>query len=116
MSNTRKAALIELRDKVKAGEWDTRFDEPDKATGLRDWALTVDRIICNNDLNAAKALHEAVLHEKTFVQMHWSKRYEDETYVTITGLDQDRYIARSTPARAWLIAILEAIIAQDGEA
>jgi hypothetical protein len=67
----------------------------------------------NGDLNAAKALHEAVLHERVTKYEVWSMRYggsvelRDKSDVLGAGTDVE-----SNPARAWLIAILKALIAE----
>jgi hypothetical protein len=116
----RKDALIELLAKVEAGEvlqayeasdvWPTSYDKESGANRL-PWLDA-----CNasqGSLDAAKALHEAVLHERVTKYEVWSMRYggsvelRDGSDVLGAGTD-----AESNPARAWLIAILKALIAE----
>jgi hypothetical protein len=104
---TRKQSLIELRDKVKAGAdiWPSDFPLGFKGT---QWGIRA----YEGSLDAAKSLHEAVLAEWTYVDLlqrgqrhsaHVAKGVLRETY---TGISDN-------PARAWLLAILEALIAQE---
>ena len=109
---TRLEALIDLRDKVKAGEF-PRWVVAAKAIGLNQ----DDRHIkayqsFHGSLDAALALHEAVLPE-------WS--------VEVFNLSGEVVLRKNRPvdtaygealrsglvARAWLIAILESLIAQE---
>ncbi len=121
MTQTRKEALIELRDKVRAG------DAAEVAGCLggmvvkdTSWDFASQVISAHRgSLDAAKALHEAVLpgwspsigqnvHHK-----HWLAtvmRAENGTIV------EDETAGNSVcPARAWLLAILEALIAKAGD-
>ena len=100
-----REALIQLRDAVREGTFidDIVLWEHD-ALAYRAFSGSLD---------AAKALHEAVLHERTFVEIHWSKRCEEETRVSINrGLEGWAAAQSTNPARAWLLAILEALIAE----
>lgn len=124
----RADALAELIAKVEAGE----FDAPPSSArapffnafmDIAELALPQNVTGCsalawktyNGSLDAAKALHEAVLHERVFVEIEWSKRYNDEARVTI-GLGENGWYAGSgTPARAWLLAILKALQAQEAD-
>jgi hypothetical protein len=102
----RKAALIELRDKVKAG----KFGTPD--TPHCD--LTVVHLIqaYSGSLDAAKALHEVVLPG-----WGWEISNEDTAAVfygnSLSG--PCKISASDNPARAWLLAILDALIAEESE-
>jgi hypothetical protein len=101
----RKAALIELRDKVKAGE----FGTPD--TPHCD--LPVVHLIqayCGS-LDAAKALHEAVL--PGFAWFVQSDYRGDNPEASIEGHCVSVCFESDNPARAWLLAILEALIAEE---
>lgn len=112
---TSKEALAELIAKVEAGD-DKGFRAANRAvfsTPCQDMNLQLREENCRHaykgSLDAAKALHEAVLHERVYVEIEWSKRYNDEARVTI-GLGENGWYAGSgTPARAWLLAILKAL-------
>ena len=116
---TRLEALTQLRDKVKAEYSRVKVEEAAFAV-WQDGGDHINAVRASaafyGSLDAAKALHEAVLHERVFVEIHWSKRYEDESRVSI-NLGRDGWVASSdTLARAWLLAILEALIAQEQNA
>jgi hypothetical protein len=117
----RKDALTELLAKVKAGdapsqtEWRNVFDSLIEGRPsehyhpiLRDYA----RLAFMGSLDAAKALHEAVLPD-----FSWSVSKYDRAYISRHTDVNDittwvEVSARSdNPARAWLIAILKALIA-----
>lgn len=115
---TRIEALIELRDKVKAGDY-AGFRRANRAafsTPCQDMDLQLREEHClhayKGSLDAAKALHEAVLPG-------WGWQVfalTDCDYVAV--LDGPEFStpeieAPYTPARAWLLAILEALIAQE---
>ena len=120
---THKEALAELIAKVEAGG----FDAPPSSArapffnafmDLAEIALPQNVTGCSAlawqaynmaSLDAAKALHEAVLHERVFVEIEWSKRYNDEARVTISLGENGWYAGSGTPARAWLLAILKAL-------
>jgi hypothetical protein len=101
----RKDALITLLEKVEAGEVVNSRD------ASRIWPTGYAHAINagHGDLNAAKALHEAVLPG------NWGfKLVEDKCDV----FNRDAApvfggYCHENPARAWLIAILKALIAQD---
>jgi hypothetical protein len=92
-------ALNALLAKVEAGEWDWMIDWP-------DWdCMCVPPIghcrrAYNGSLDAAKALHEEVLPGWNHIVCR------DYVYV---GSFQGK---SDNPARAWLIAILKALIAE----
>jgi hypothetical protein len=101
-----KDALIELLGKIEAGtfKWNA-------------WAKTpLDRALMGKvedayygDLNAAKALHEAVLPDHR-ARLDVGKKYR----AWIITPDNEKFDAYSSnPARAWLIAILKALIADE---
>jgi hypothetical protein len=102
----RKQALIELRDKVMAGE------DP----GFEAWVDVFFRSAFNaieafnGSLDAAKALHEAVLPGWVYNLApgfcHVMPPHDNGDQEATSGFNDN-------PARAWLIAILEALIAQE---
>jgi hypothetical protein len=105
---TRLDALKELAAKVEAGE--CRQEEISCAAFDVQPTLTPWRGVCgeayNGSLDAAKALHEAVLPGcKWGVGDVWSGVYWDGYYLHEPSDDN--------PARAWLLAILRALIAQE---
>jgi len=113
-----RQALIDLLEKVQAGEW--------SVTHWRDFiALNVDEMdeeailahrALYGSLDAAKALHEALLPG-----WDWSVHGNGQCYLWPPGdIDtQNRGCIETEadiPARAWLIAILSALIQQqEGE-
>lgn len=101
-----KQSLIDLRDKVKAGAWNPYAAElPD---GIPD--------ICrayNGSLDASKALHEAVIPDCgwTLVDDGRARIWHKTPPKILIDFQEG-----ANPARAWLIAILNALIAkEDGE-
>jgi hypothetical protein len=107
----RNKALQELLAKVEDGEWNSMRDEPHENSGLLDYWHHFDAIMDRGSLDAAKALHDAVLPD-----YEWTFYYDGECSVQerkgrgiyFTSIDKN-------PARAWLIAILRALIAtKDG--
>ena len=121
---TRLEALTELRDKVKADAFTPEAGGPvmpsyRRFMALADIALPQDvRAIgvlahdaSRGSLDAAKALHEAVL--PGFL---WHAAVEPIASTWFVVGSTEANIATGTadnPARAWLLAILEALIAQE---
>ena len=115
----RKQSLIDLRDKVRAGEMgDTGPDRftaiPKRGVGVyfdQNWR-DAGNAYWHGDLNAAKALHDAVLPG-----WEWGVTDNEENpsgpaaFVARWGVDNGFEASSNTPARAWLLAILEALIA-----
>jgi hypothetical protein len=122
----RLQALIELRDKVQAGDQDADiWRDIWRHYGVWDWKVAASaRNAFKGSLDAAKALHEAVLPG-----WWWTVgtcRVSDDARVSpegaesvapggrewseITDIDQR---PPGNPARAWLLAILNALIAQE---
>ena len=113
---TNKADLETLLAKVEAGDV-----PPEKYMGpfehcfdhnQRDWAWRA----YNGSLDAAHSLHKAVLGDRFKCKLHVATctvlMYADG-YAVVNG-----YATRSkadNPARAWLIAIIKALIAEAGE-
>jgi hypothetical protein len=76
------------------------------------WQTALDAY-CGS-LDAAKALHDAVLGDK----WSWNLYDEGQASVALGGSAEDgEYFGATadTPARAWLIAILEALISQEAD-
>ena len=120
---TRLEALQALAEKVEAGA-DTEHDHAaafpsESAYGHCTWHDS--HKAAGGSLDAAKALHEAVLPEWVLGEFMW---WRDCCRVALMEIDHNgrhggRY-ARGTagaenadPARAWLLAILKALIAQE---
>jgi hypothetical protein len=118
---TKLQALIELRDAVKAGDG-AGFRRANRAvfsTPCQDMELQLREERCRHaykgSLDAAKALHEAVLPDFRLSGMH--QKYKTmRWYVCIDRFDNPDVKfgeISDAPARAWLLAILEALIAQE---
>lgn len=116
----RKQALQGLRDKVAAGETPSRevvftaFPDRDMFDGepvwrLFDWACDPEDI---RAMGAVKALHDAVLHERVVCELKYSVRYGGLVRLWDMG-SLISAAARDSPARAWLLAILSALIAKE---
>jgi hypothetical protein len=110
MTQARKEALIKQRDVVKAGKIVQAVDARNLWPEIGIWLECCTA--SQGSLGAAKVFHEAVLPE-------WR--------VEVFGLDGEIVLRRNRPidraygdamafgcpARAWLLAILEALIAQE---
>jgi len=125
---TRLETLIELRDKVKAGT--ARMPDATRCYGCKDgridktWGWKDNNVMgaYNGSLDAAKALHEAVLPQMRvgpIQQFESGRRWYVRLYCPM-GEDWPKWTlypsveaASDTLARAWLLAILEALIAQE---
>ena len=96
------AALQALLMKVEAGEWWANLPRPDILHTDLCWKAF------NGSLDAAKALHDAVLpgYEWLLGKSN-AKVFPYNDTADIAG----SYGMASDPARAWLIAILRALIA-----
>ena len=109
----RMQALIALRDKVKAGNWDIMRDEPHEVSGLADHWHRFDAIMGNGSLDAAKALHEAVLPWSDYEIIQRGSRSTVHIFEKPLAAKWYTGVSHTRPARAWLLAILEALIAQE---
>ena len=100
---TRKEALAELIAKVEVGIW-----LPDVLAKLPDIHTDLTWKAYQGSLDAAKALHEAVLP-----RCEWGCGFdEDEGFgagVTSGGREFVIHGGATSPARAWLLAILRAL-------
>jgi hypothetical protein len=118
MTQTRKKALIDLRDKVRTGReldgFTVSYAFPDwkplekwSLMHLLEWACDPTDI---RAMGAAKALHEAALPGWT-----WGRT---EGNIFVKNPSRNRWNVfwggpNDNPARAWLLAIFEALIAQE---
>jgi len=109
MSDNRREALEALRDKVKAGEFDrwsvngAPLTAPQKAFVTRAY---------HGSLDAAKALHDAVLPGWRYSITHGPSG-DAAVVAKRLGEQVDTLgFATDNPARAWLIAILSALISE----
>ncbi len=118
---TRIDALRALYEAVKAGEarsdWMPWIDPTDRTRGLLPYRFADFPAAYFGDLNAALALHEAVLPGWFFCIANNSAFVTKPDGPMIVPFDWDgdmgQYHAEATtPARAWLLAILAALIDQ----
>jgi hypothetical protein len=122
---TRKQALIELRDAVKAGD-NAGFRRANRTvftTPCQDMALQMQEEHCRyaykGSIDAAVALLEAVLPD--WLAMFWLKSDDAAACIYQVGEDKIHIVGKhriiettaDTPARACLLAILEALISQE---
>ena len=115
----RKQALIDLRDKVNAGECypkDILSVFPHYVGDCGQWAHDA---YFHGSLDAAKALHKAVLPGWGWQKEHWDgseKPGHEIFWVTYPAKWRVGHVWKyndKNDARAWLLAILEALIAQE---
>lgn len=113
-------ALQTLAEKVEAGEslsGDVEFWAALNVVFPRRGALASEVAKAyHGSLDAAKALHDAVL--PGWSANVWSYP-EDDADVSVTkagsGYAKDAEVKGDNPARAWLLSILKALIAEEGE-
>jgi hypothetical protein len=117
---TRKQALIQLRDKIKAGGWVSNGGSDDSwlvihAAGFKHLHQHFYKAWHKGSLDAADALHEAALPGWSW-SLH-SDACDEESQASVHFHEGDVHAHYSefdrNPARAWLLAILEALIAQE---
>jgi hypothetical protein len=109
MTQTRKQALLELRDKVREGTAD------DFGTIKPGWPIFrgYAESAYAGSLDAAKALHEAVL-PGWFPGISQNIHFGD-WYAWVQTKTLHHHATYRDPARAWLLAILEALITKAGD-
>jgi hypothetical protein len=105
---TRLKALRDLKAKVEVGEYDVRafravwpFSEGHDDIGSHALYAMKD-----NSLDAALAMHEAVL-------TGWNATVQTAGACYVYGPRGEHSASSSSPARAWLLAILSALISQE---
>ena len=103
---TRKEALAELIAKVEAGE-PAKVETWFAALGVEYYLA---RDAAGGSLDAAKALHEAVL-PGAWAHVRYTGKYGHAT-LDVKGEEYDANNA-DNPARAWLLAILRALHAEE---
>jgi hypothetical protein len=115
-------ALQELLAKVDAGEWDTKLAlkalPESHVNDAHEWVDPIgwaSRAFHYRDLNAAKALHEWVLPEWRVTHAFGLVAGEMAKFNLTHNEKTSTYVGgkSATPARAWLIAIIKALITQD---
>ena len=113
-----KQALEALLAKVEAGEAVAADFEP--CLAVLDFGLAWSAY--HGSLDAAEALHEAVLCNRVISSLDWKWGGLVEAHIFEVSPEQwheqgmAKFIGRSsTPARAWLCAILKALIAKGAE-
>jgi hypothetical protein len=122
---TRAEALAALIAKVEAGTVShaTFEDLAVQAFGLGDAAINAGQAYGRGSLDAAKALHEAVLPGWRVGQVGQQYAHQDDPSdawsVWIVAPDYLTTCAQASaqgpcPARAWLLAILRALHAMEG--
>ena len=119
---TKLEALKDLAAKVEAGEA-TKYSLFNKYDTTWSGISPHERMASdayNGSLDAAKALHDAVLGDKhpwSIGEEAGRLQGDPSTWcVGIFSYDADKHIAwecMACPARAWLLAILRALIAQE---
>ena len=112
---SRIEALAELIAKVEAGHWMHGANTATRAIFPYDEMSENDLGLCafaafEGSLDAAKALHEAVL-PGAWAHVRYTGEYGHAT-VDVKGEEYDANNA-DNPARAWLLAILRALHAQE---
>ena len=118
----RNKALQGLLDAVEAGSLaQVSGEDIYKAFGSHRQARFVAAF--NGSLDAAKALHEAVLPEWISTHTQLENKEWICKVVNPKGEEWPKWVSypssvakNSDPARAWLIAILKALIAKEGDA
>jgi hypothetical protein len=112
----RAEALAELIAKVEAGwppDIDTPYMRPFNTVFGMGWNARAAYDANQGSLDAAKALHEAVLGD----EWTWIVYDGDQASVALGGsADDGEYFGcfSANPARAWLLAILRALAQQEG--
>ena len=108
MQMTRKQALAELLAKVEVGNWDT-FWEGARGTPVHAHQFEVDDAY-NGSFDASLALHNAVLPGWPYTINENGAWTDSKRGLRQLGF---RATSKDNPARAWLCAILKALIGQE---
>ena len=105
--DNRKQALTDLLAKVEAGKANGKFGPIMNDHWCGDKIIDTMRAY-NGSLDAAKALHEAVLGDYVWIASAGCV----EVFGPKKGQKFITFCEDKTPARAWLIAIIKALIAE----
>lgn len=108
-------ALKELAEKVELGQFRSHFEGPEHTVwpgiehqnSLKRHHL---RYAYNGSLDAAKDLHDALLPGWKVTTI-----IDARSHVCVESVSHTGCALSDNPARAWLLAILRALIAQEGE-
>tara|TARA_R110000851_G_scaffold131550_1_gene265709 strand:- start:42 stop:362 length:321 start_codon:yes stop_codon:yes gene_type:complete len=101
-------ALQKLLARVEAGK-SFLLNPCHKTEQLGGGKAYLCRQAYNGSLDAAKALHEAVIDDYNFLMgVDWA-----EVWLPFGSKLHKFNVANTNPARAWLIAIIKALIAQE---
>ena len=123
MRMSRKKALEDLLAKVEAGEWMGEYESTRKC-GLVNNCYGLNKkgdawCAYKGSLDAAKALHDAVLPHEGW-EIYRTGMYPGmipgscpDPYQAMIGWGTRVGAHNADPARAWLCAILKALIAQE---
>jgi hypothetical protein len=104
-------AQIALRDKVKAGGIEPYAQAEFTGAIEGEYSHVRARDAYNGSLDAAKALHDAVLPQLYWNLAEWDGAWTAQ--IPISASKKYEATSEHSPARAWLLAILEALIAQE---
>ena len=109
-TNNRLDALRALETKVVAGDWNDLMETAALATVWDIVNFSSVYLTFHGSLDAAKALHEAVVPD---LVIGIEQVPDGEWYIRVENLYgiYGFYAESDDPARAWLIAIIRALIA-----
>ena len=114
--DNRKQALTDLLAKVEAGKANGKFGPIMNDHWCGDKIIDTMRAY-NGSLDAAKALHDAVLPNESWM-VRWVSKYPNlfgscgGSHQAKVGWGEEHIAYSDNPARAWLIAIIKALIAK----
>lgn len=114
---TRKQALIEMRDMVINGRSISFNSFAATFPELKEIGSIYQPLFCRWSLDAVKALHEAVSPGWRVTHAFGLIAGEVAKFNLTDNSDPSKYAEgkSTTPARAWLIAILSALIKMEDE-
>ena len=115
--DNRKQALTDLLAKVEAGRVEgPNFMDVCVALGFKQEFVYTWKA-AQESLDAAKALHDAVLPNESWM-VRWVSKYPNlfgscgGSHQAKVGWGEEHIAYSDNPARAWLIAIIKALIAK----
>ena len=102
-------ALEALRDRFAQGNWRSGIDTPQIETGLRSFVAYFDRVMTSGSLDPLQHMHDYLLSNCT-----WKlESFGSHAYCIIQNPANGREYEsgkQPTPARAWMVAIITALI------